>query len=79
MTDPAPTLATGLVSALTATTPGSRASGSTGPSAAPTNGPARVVVDLDLPGAEARRLADSAGGHLLAPLIPEPPHDTGLA
>ena len=50
MTDPAPTLATGLVSALTATTPGSRASGSTGPSAARTDGPARVVIDLDLPG-----------------------------
>ncbi|GAB2512855.1 ribosome rescue GTPase HflX [Lysobacter humi (ex Lee et al. 2017)] len=36
-------------------------------------------LDLDLPQAEARRLADSAGGHLLAPLIPEPPQDPGLA
>src|SRR5699024_5558352 len=55
MTDPAPTLATGLISALTATTPGSRASGSTGPSAAPTDGPARVVVNLDLRGATISR------------------------
>src|SRR5699024_8828705 len=55
MTDPAPTLATGLISALTAPTPGSRASGSTGPSAAPTDGPARVVVNLDLPGATISR------------------------
>ncbi|AXK46308.1 alpha-N-arabinofuranosidase [Brachybacterium saurashtrense] len=55
MTDSVPTLAADLTSALTATTPGSRASGSTGPSAARTDGPARVVIDLDLPGATISR------------------------
>jgi GTP-binding protein HflX len=37
------------------------------------------VLDLDLPHTEARRIAASAGGHLLNPLLPEPPQDTGLA
>jgi GTP-binding protein HflX len=36
-------------------------------------------LDLDLPRTEARRIAASAGGHVLNPLLPEPPHDTGLA
>ncbi|WP_193103600.1 alpha-N-arabinofuranosidase [Brachybacterium sp. FME24] len=55
MTVPARTLATGLVSALSATTTGHRATGSTGPSSAPTDGPARVVIDLDLPGTTINR------------------------
>lgn len=37
------------------------------------------LLDLDMPRAEARRIAASAGGHVLAPLVPEPPQDTGLA
>ena len=39
-----------LAAALTPTGLGSRPSSSTGPTAAPTDGPARVVIDLDLPG-----------------------------
>ncbi|TBR12487.1 MAG: GTPase HflX [Lysobacter sp.] len=37
------------------------------------------LVEIDLPQSEARRMAESAGGHLLAPLLPEPPQDPGLA
>ena len=35
-------------------------------------------LDIDLPQAEARRIAAGAGGHLLAPLIPEPPAEPPL-
>ena len=55
VTESSRSLTSGLVSALSATQTGSRASGSTGPSAAPTDGPARVVIDLDLPGATISR------------------------
>ena len=55
MTTPARSLATGLTSALSPTTTGSRASSSTGPTSAATDGPARVVIDLDLPGATISR------------------------
>ena len=55
VTESSRSLTSGLGSALSATQTGSRASGSTGPSAAPTDGPARVVIDLDLPGATISR------------------------
>src|SRR5699024_4133543 len=44
-----------LAAAVGATHTGPRASGSTGPPAPPTDGPARVVIDLDLPGATISR------------------------
>ncbi|MGO2023387.1 MAG: alpha-N-arabinofuranosidase, partial [Brachybacterium tyrofermentans] len=58
MTARARTLTPGLVSALSPTATGSPAAGatgSTGPSSTPTGGPARVVVDLDLPGSTISR------------------------
>ena len=55
MTTPSRDLATGLVSALSATTTGTSPDTSTGPGSAPTDGPARVVIDLDLPGATISR------------------------
>ena len=55
MTDPARSLATGLTAALSPTTTGSRATGPAGPRSSRTDGPARVVIDLDLPGATISR------------------------
>ena len=55
MSTPSRDLTTGLVSALSATTTGTRPDTSTGPGSAPTDGPARVVIDLDLPGATISR------------------------
>ena len=54
MTLPDHTLTSDLVSALTPTATGSRPAGA-GPSAGRTDGPARVVVNLDLPGATISR------------------------
>ena len=55
MTDPARSLATGLTTALSPTTTGSHATGPAGPRSGRTDGPARVVIDLDLPGATISR------------------------
>ncbi|MFC7374963.1 alpha-N-arabinofuranosidase [Brachybacterium sp. GCM10030268] len=55
MSNPARTVTTGLASALSAPSPGTGTTGSTGPSSRRTDGPARVVVDLDLPGATISR------------------------
>src|SRR5699024_11769654 len=55
VTDPARSLATGLTTALSPTTTGSHATGPAGPRSGRTDGPARVVIDLDLPGATISR------------------------
>src|SRR5699024_12376773 len=55
VTDPARSLATGLTTALSPTTTGSHATGPAGPRSSRTDGPARVVIDLDLPGATISR------------------------